>query len=114
MRVARILSTASFPCQEGVSAHLPRHGPDASWEVWARDGFWLILQSATSLFLAALLTSLEGEDLSGYDRVVVLRAQQRMASHYQAQVYKAMASISELMEEVDHDPRTGPGSRRRR
>jgi hypothetical protein len=54
--------------------------------------------------LAAFLTSVEGEDLSGYDRVVVLRTYQRLASHVQAQVYKQMAAISDLMNEMDDDP----------
>jgi hypothetical protein len=39
--------------------------------------------------------------LSGFDRVVVLQACQRMASHYQAKVYEAMASISDLMNDTD-------------
>jgi len=43
--------------------------------------------------LGAFLSSVDIDGLSGYDRVVVLRAHQRMASHYQAQVYTDMAGI---------------------
>ena len=56
------------------------------------------------LFLAAYLSQLEGKDRSGYDRVVVLAAYQRMASHFQALVYKEMAAISDLMNRIEADP----------
>ncbi|MDP2623550.1 MAG: hypothetical protein Q8Q29_07135, partial [Actinomycetota bacterium] len=39
--------------------------------------------------LAGFLASIDVDAVSGHDRVVVLRAQQRMASHLQAQVYAA-------------------------
>ena len=45
--------------------------------------------------LGAFLSSIELERLSGYDRVVVLRARQRMASHYTAMVYSDMVSIAD-------------------
>ena len=51
--------------------------------------------------LAAALDSIDVWKLSGYDRVVVLRAYRRMSSHYAAQAYRAMASISEAMREID-------------
>lgn len=47
------------------------------------------------LFLAAMLSSIEVADLSGYDRVVVLRAHQKMVNHHQARLYEAMASIED-------------------
>ncbi len=58
--------------------------------------------------LGALLSSIDVRSLSGHDRVVVLRAMQRMASHYQALTLDSMASISEHFtdiadEEVAHD-----------
>jgi len=62
------------------------------------------------LILAAMLTSVDGDELSGYDRVVVLRAHQRMASYFQAHVYGEMASISDLMSEIDGDPETAAES----
>jgi len=37
-------------------------------------------------FLAAILANTDVNRLSGHDRVVVLRARQRMASHYLAHV----------------------------
>ena len=43
--------------------------------------------------LGAFLSSVDTDALSGYDRVVVLRAHQRMASHYAARVYRDMAGI---------------------
>lgn len=50
-------------------------------------------QMAPGPVLGAFLSSVDIDGLSGYDRVVVLRARQRMASHYQAQVYTDMAGI---------------------
>ncbi|MBK5269271.1 MAG: DUF222 domain-containing protein, partial [Acidimicrobiia bacterium] len=49
-------------------------------------------------FLAAVLSSIEVGDLSGHDRVIVLRARKRMVSHYQAQVYADMASVADILE----------------
>jgi hypothetical protein len=51
--------------------------------------------------LGAILASIDVDALSGHDRVVVLRAQQRMASHFQAQVYAAMAAVSDHMDQVE-------------
>ena len=53
--------------------------------------------------LAAFLTATDVARLSGYDRIVVLRAHSRMASHYQAQIYADMASVVEYMEQVEGD-----------
>jgi hypothetical protein len=50
--------------------------------------------------LAGFLASIDVDAVSGYDRVVVLRAQQRMASHVQAQVYAAMAAVADHMDEA--------------
>ena len=47
------------------------------------------------LFLAAILSSMDVADLSGYERVVVLRAHQRMINHHQARLYEAMASVED-------------------
>lgn len=54
--------------------------------------------------LGAFLSSIDVSELSGYQRVVVLRAHQRMASHYQAQVYEDIASVADCMAEVEDDP----------
>lgn len=51
--------------------------------------------------LAAFLASIDVAEVSGYDRIVVLRAHQRMASHYNARVYEDMASVADHMNEID-------------
>ena len=56
--------------------------------------------------LAAWLSSIDVNRVSGYDRIVVLRAQQRMASHFQAQVYEAIAAVSDHMLGIEDDPRS--------
>jgi hypothetical protein len=45
--------------------------------------------------LAAVLSSIDINGLSGHDRVVVLRAHQKMAAHYQAQLYRGMVAVRE-------------------
>ena len=52
-------------------------------------------------FLAAILEHTNVADLSGYDRIVFLRAQQRMASHYSAGVYDTMAAVAQHMRDED-------------
>ena len=47
------------------------------------------------MFLAGILSSLSVSELSGHDRVVVLRAQQRMASFYEAQLAETMTAIED-------------------
>jgi hypothetical protein len=47
--------------------------------------------------LAAFLSSIDVMTVSGYDRVVVLRAHQRMASHYQAHTYTDMTAITQAL-----------------
>jgi len=54
-------------------------------------------------FLALFLSSIDVNKVSGHDRVVVMRARQRMASHYQAGVYRDMAAVSDYMEGIDDD-----------
>jgi hypothetical protein len=53
--------------------------------------------------LGVFLSAIDVAGLSGYDLIVVLAAHQRMVSYYQAQVYSDMASVSDLMEELDSD-----------
>ncbi|MFZ0626216.1 MAG: DUF222 domain-containing protein [Acidimicrobiia bacterium] len=53
--------------------------------------------------LAAFLSTVDLSSISGYDRVVVLRAYQRMASHFEAGVHEAVASIADYMMELDED-----------
>ncbi|HUP15761.1 MAG TPA: DUF222 domain-containing protein [Acidimicrobiia bacterium] len=54
--------------------------------------------------LAAFLSTLTDETLSGFDRVRVLQSYQRLASLFQAQVFDDVASISQLLGELEADP----------
>lgn len=60
-------------------------------------------EMAPSPVLAAFLCGVITERLTAYDRVVVLRARQRMASHYAAEVYADMVGVrdSYSMEKPD-------------
>ena len=51
--------------------------------------------------LGAFLSSLDVTRLSGYDQIVVLRAHQKMASHYQAATYQDMAAVNATMSTFD-------------
>ena len=57
-----------------------------------------------SPLLATFLSAVEDSSLSGFDRVRVLQSYQRFASFFQARVFQAMASISDLMNELEPDP----------
>lgn len=50
-------------------------------------------EMAPSPVLAAFLSGVITERLTAYDRVVVLRARQRMASHYAAETYSDMVAV---------------------
>ncbi|GIU92835.1 MAG: hypothetical protein KatS3mg011_1741 [Acidimicrobiia bacterium] len=50
--------------------------------------------------LAALLSTVDVDELPAGDRVVVLRAYQRMASHMQAKVYRTMTAILDAYREL--------------
>lgn len=55
--------------------------------------------------LAGFLSSIDVSAVSGYDRIVVMRAERRMASHYNARMYQTMASVTDAMsDEFDDDP----------
>jgi len=54
--------------------------------------------------LATFLSSVEVARLTGEDRILVLRAHQRMASHYAARVYEDMAAVSDSVHELEEDP----------
>lgn len=51
--------------------------------------------------LGAALATIDVRTVSGYDRVVILRAHERMASHHHAQIYAAMAAVAEAMEDLE-------------
>ncbi len=54
--------------------------------------------------LAGFLASIDVDKVSGFDRVVVLRAHQRMASHYSARAYRDMAAVVDAMSEFEDQP----------
>ena len=54
--------------------------------------------------LAGFLAPLEGEDLSGHDRVLALAAYQKMVSYFQAKMLGEMAAICDLMAAEGDDP----------
>ena len=56
--------------------------------------------------LAAALSAIDVHRVSGHNRIRVLRAQQKMASHFQAQAYQAMAAVVDHMHQIDDDPRS--------
>jgi hypothetical protein len=51
--------------------------------------------------LAGWLSSIDRSRLSGQDRIIVLRADQKMASHYAARVYGDMASVVDAMSDFE-------------
>lgn len=53
--------------------------------------------------LGNYLASVDVNRLSGYDRVVVLRAHLRMVAHYQAKLYEDMASIRQIFRDSGDD-----------
>lgn len=53
--------------------------------------------------LGTYLASVDVSRLSGYDRVVLLRAHQRMVAHYQAKLYEDMVSIRDVFSDMGDD-----------
>ncbi|MGB5380502.1 MAG: hypothetical protein WBO25_05805, partial [Acidimicrobiia bacterium] len=49
--------------------------------------------------LAAFLASIDVRRVSGYDRIVVLRAHQRLVSHYTASMYADRAAVVDLFDD---------------
>ena len=49
--------------------------------------------------LAAFLASIDVRRVSGYDRIVVLRAHQRLVSHYTASLYADMAAVVDILDD---------------
>lgn len=54
--------------------------------------------------LGALLAEIDVDRISAYDRVVVLRAHDRMTSHHQAARYDAMRAIRDAYRDASDDP----------
>ncbi|MCH7846501.1 MAG: DUF222 domain-containing protein, partial [Acidobacteria bacterium] len=60
------------------------------------------------MHLAAYLGGIDVTRVSAHDQIVVMRARQRMASYYNAQVYESMASVADAMtNSEDDDPQLG-------
>ncbi len=76
----------------------------ALWESWADerepDMSAQIAGLDPGIMLAAALDSVDLDSLSGSERVSVMVAFQRMASHYQAMLYASMASVAEAVAET--------------
>ncbi len=68
---------------------------------WVPEG---LDQMEAGPVLAGFLSSIDLERVSGHDRIVLLRAHQRMASYYAACVYQDMAAVSDSLHEIDDDP----------
>jgi len=59
--------------------------------------------------LAAFLDSIDVSAVSGFDRIVVLAAHKKMASHYEAQTYRDMTAVADYyVEEEETDPEFAP------
>ena len=52
--------------------------------------------------LAAWLSVVDPSTLSGHDRVSLLRAHQRLVSHFTARMYRDMAAVSEVLQAGEH------------
>ncbi len=55
-------------------------------------------------FLGGILESIDRASLSGRDRVLLLKAERRQASHYQARVYATMSAVQDSITEVEEIP----------
>ena len=75
------------PGSYGVSMSTTATPPSGSAAHWLEN-------VEPGIELAARLAVVDVDRLSGYDRIAVLQAHQRLASHYAAQVYRDMASVS--------------------
>jgi len=54
------------------------------------------------LLLAVILSSVDRDRLSGYDRVRVLKANARMVAHFQARLYADIQSVSDSVSELEY------------
>ncbi len=53
--------------------------------------------------LAAFLSVVDPAELSGHDQILVLKAHQRLVSHFQAKVYSDIAALTDVMFEFEDD-----------
>ncbi len=73
-------------------------------DVIAEDGLGWVPENLEAVppgaVLAAMLDDIDLEACSGYDRVRVLKAHERMRSHYAAGSYRAMSAVVESLKDV--------------
>ncbi len=86
--------------EDGWETDLPHHPIGAPSDAHIPDR---LDQMAPGPVLAACLSSVDVGVLSGHDRVVVLRAHQRMVAHYQAKLYDDMVSVRDAFREMGDD-----------
>jgi Domain of unknown function (DUF222) len=60
------------------------------------------------LLLAVILSTVNRDRLSGYDRVRLLKADARMVSHFQARLYADIQAVSESVTELEYPDDLGP------
>lgn len=92
--------TLKLAQEDGWETDLPRHPVGVSSDAHIPDR---LDRMAPGPVMAAYLSSVDVRALSGHDRVVVLRAHQRMVGHYQAKLYDDMASVSDAFREMGDD-----------
>lgn len=85
---------------DGWETDFPRFPNESSTYDSIPDG---LDRMAPGPVLGNYLASVDASRLSGYDRVVVLRAHQRMVAHYQAKLYEDMASIRQIFRDSGED-----------
>ncbi|MEN8239540.1 MAG: DUF222 domain-containing protein, partial [Actinomycetota bacterium] len=83
---------------DGWETDFPRLPPESSPDANIPDA---LDQMAPGPVLGAYLATVDIDSLCGYDRVVVLRAHQRMVSYYQARAYEDMVAVREALEDSD-------------
>ena len=92
-RATQTVDLEDLPFGEEPDGYTP---PPSNAPVYDAIPSWLA-EMQPGPILAAFLSSLDVEKLSGHDLVVVLQANQRMVSHHSAQMYTNMAALQTSM-----------------
>jgi hypothetical protein len=80
-------------------------------ETLADDDFGLPADLETippGLMLAVILSSVDRDRLSGYDRVRLMKADSRMVAHFQARLYADIEAVSDSVSELGNIPDPDP------
>ena len=88
-------------CGDGWESDFPRFGVESTSYETIPDGLDAV---APGPVLGTYLASIDVHRLCGFDRVVVLRAHQRMVSHYQAKLYEDMVAVRDEFTDQGCDP----------